>query len=99
MGIHVCVHRRVADRYDEVPVAEWDYLRHTGDREFVAEVLTYEFTTEVNYPNDWQGPRYRPKDWAAWWNWAESQVVNRERFVRLVKLLEEDPDLYVFVSW
>lgn len=74
----------------------WDYIRHSGDKEFITANLGWTFRRR-----DDDEPLKRP-DMDAAEQWVRANVTpegNRERLLKLVDFLRGHPEAWLYASW
>lgn len=101
MGINITVQHvdPASGALKEVPIELWDFVRHSGDRAFLAEVLRNEHLTVGRFDAHWEDWFYRPKDIDGWIAWDKKQSVNNGRWSGLAEMLQRDETLWVSVSY
>lgn len=100
MGLNIVVYRRHAGKVvGEATEAQWDSLRHSGDREFAKEVLGDQLATwserEDGYDGEWY---YRPLDIDRWKSWDAAFHCNNGRWSALADLLASDTGFSCFAD-
>lgn len=79
--------------YDDHP--DWDDVRYAGDWEFIQETAHLQ---RVEHGEDY----FRPVDFPVWREKAlkvEAASQNRGRLIKLLDILESDPNYWVRVSY
>lgn len=101
MGLNLTIYRRKDGRFrSEDHFSQWDWCKHSGDREFAAQVLADPSMTEGVREDGYEGEWYfRPRDVEAWKAWDAAFECNNGRWAGLADLLASDPDLFVYQSW
>jgi hypothetical protein len=96
MGLNISVCRK--GNFDQLP--GWDWVRHSGDRDFQALVSALPATAKVE--ENWCAPYdfefyVRPADFAVWREAiAAREWPNPGRFEWLMDQLEANPDFYIY---
>jgi hypothetical protein len=104
MGVNILlVHR------DNSEHSGWDLLRHPGDRDFAQLISKLpkieEDRREARYSDDptdtmYDAPLFRPADFLVWREEIEKiEWPEPERYKHFLSLLEDDPDLFVYLSY
>jgi len=96
MGLNLCV----GDPASGKEPREWDSTRYCADHDFV-RFLSANYTPDVSYDAyDGRPNYYRPKNLVAFRRAIqESDLENKERFLELVDILEQDPRWHIYVSF
>ena len=100
MGLHICLYDHSQDTQTKGPkdVPEWDFIRHSGDREVLH--LFHEHGM-VSHSVDRED--YRPVDFDALMvavqAFEDEREYNKGRWTGLVKLLRGNPNFWLYDSW
>lgn len=92
MGINISLYKGNREHPD------WDSARYSGDRDFAGML---DKLPHVRRGDEFEGEYlYRPSDFAAWRREiAARDWPNPGRFERMVDLLEQDPDYWIYFGW
>lgn len=104
LNIHICRIKDGKRTWEEIP---FDRIRYLGDKEFVINTeFIYARYPDIEDPSDPGGPPHegdyrRPSDVEKIRAWVKLNVPkgNQERLLNLLKLLEQDSDLWLEISW
>lgn len=111
MGVHICITQIAYDETegyyyhgDEHP--DWDYLRMGDDREFATDVywevdrespdLAKHHLTDLGVSRPTQKGFRQLRDLIAQQDWEDW---SKERYYLFCRILEENPDYWVHMSW
>lgn len=98
MGMNIIVCRSVVGK-DRERVAEWDSVRHSGDRDFYAEgsaTAAWEQFDE-DHKAYWRPDTSHMREWLA--NSPSVPEMNRPRLLALLDLIDRDPNVWVYGSF
>lgn len=90
MGVHINLYRDVCDKHPE-----WDWIRHSGDRQFPAVLANCETITKPG-DDDMIRPVFVNQLRAGI---RESSLEQPERFLHLCDLLERDTDYWIYFGF
>lgn len=89
MGMNICV-----ETLDSKEHPKWDYVRHAGDRDFIALARGLPAVENCEY--------IRPADFTSWRKLAlqvEAESENVGRLTGLLDLLESEPAYWIRISY
>lgn len=89
MGLNIAIQKNGVDH------PEWDSSRFAGDREFPSFMRGLPQIVKTSLGSE--DPEYRPGDFAAW----RAAIASREwpnpgRFEKMMDLLEQNPDYWLY---
>lgn len=106
MGVHISVYKIVDTEiiedytqsflYYHTEEQDWfDFIRHSGDRDFASSDLFYAVDSEQ------EQSLYRPKDFDESREWVRDNVVecNQHRLLEALNRMERDENLVFHFSW
>jgi len=95
VGINIIIER--PSDYERHP--DWDWLRHSGDRDFMTHFKGYLECKECDgFPYEDDRVWYRPKDLAAFRERAAS-ALQPDRWMKAADIMEQSPDYWFHLSY
>lgn len=92
MGVHLILERDGV----RLPIKEYDYVRHAGDRDLAsaaADLSSRSWYDAREYQHYYVLDPVKLREWGA------KRDCNHERWEQITSLFERYPDLRMYVSW